>query len=89
MPRNFQTLDLEEKKRVVEAEKDVKHQVKEEAEKPEKEALEFYKQLEEEEKKKKEEEEKQQKDGEAIKVFAELDVDGDIEEEETIWAVFA
>jgi len=75
--KSAQLIDLEEKKRVVEAEKDVKHQVKEEAEKPEKEALEFYKQLEEEEKKKKEEEEKQQKDGEAIKVFAELDVDGD------------
>ena len=68
---------MEEKVRVIEAEKDVKRQAKEEAEKPEKEALEFYKQLEEEEKKRKEEEDKQKQDGEAVEKFGELDVDGD------------
>jgi len=69
--------ELETKKSELETAKDEKQKLKEEAEAPEKEALDYYRRIEEEEKKRKEEEEKASVDAEALEYFAKLDTDSD------------
>jgi len=67
----------EARKIEVEALKTLKETEKEAAEAPEKEALDYYRKLEEEEERKKEEAEKAAKDAEAAEYFSMLDLDGD------------
>jgi len=75
--RASQLAEKENRKLSLEAEKEELRLAKEAAEAPEKEALEFYRQLEEEENKKREEEEKEAKAAEAEVYFKELDTDAD------------
>ncbi|XP_023321352.1 glucosidase 2 subunit beta [Eurytemora carolleeae] len=69
--------DKEMMKLQLESQKEAVRLEKEAAEAPEKEALDFYRQLEEEENKKKEEEDKKKKDEEAEQYFLALDLDKD------------
>jgi len=68
---------LEVRKLELEKSKIQKEFVKDEVEVPEKEALQFYRQLEDEERKKREEKEKAVEDAKAAEYFRELDIDGD------------
>lgn len=72
-----QVAEKEAEKAKLEAEKEAARLAKEEAEKPEKEALDFYRQLEEEEKAKKEEEVRMKTDTDADELFNKLDTNQD------------
>jgi len=75
--KSVEIIEKEKRQAALEAEREVRKQAKEQAEGPEKEALDFYRQLEEEENRKKEEEEQRKKDYEAEETFFNLDADHD------------
>jgi len=75
--KRVQLQEKEMQKTELEAAKVEKERLKEEAEAPEKEALDYYRQIEEEETRRQEEEKKAAEDAAAAETFAELDGDGD------------
>jgi len=75
--KSVEVIEKEKRQAALEAERDVKKQAKENAEGPEKEALDFYRQIEEEERKKEEELEQRKRDYAAEETFFSLDSDQD------------